>query len=82
MLGIIYSVVSQFNCESKTWVFATKQEAQEQFNSIVDGIEEDSTIQTQNDEFVCGEDINGYYFQAYINSHYVKNIELIETFQD
>lgn len=82
MLGVIYSVVSQFNCESETWVFATKQEAEEQFNSIVDGIEDDSTITTQNDEFVCGEDINGYYFQAYINMHYVKNIELMETFKD
>ena len=82
MLGVIYSVVSQFNCESETWVFATKQEAQKQFNSIVDGIEDDSTIQTQNDEFVCGEDINGYYFQASIFMHYVKNIELMETFKD
>lgn len=82
MIGVIYSVVSQFNCESETWVFATKQEAQEQFNSIVDGIEADSTIQAKNDEFVCGEDINGNYFQAYINMHYVKNIELMETFKD
>ena len=80
MLGIIYSVVSTFNCETETWVFTTKQEAQKQFNSIVDGIEDDSEIQTQNDEFVCGEDINGYYFQANINMHYVKNIELMETF--
>ena len=82
MLGIIYSVVSQFNCESRTWVFATKQEAQEQFKSIVDGIEKDSTIQTLNDEFVCGEDINGYYFQAYIDTHYVKNIDSIVKISD
>ena len=82
MLGIIYSVVSQFNCESRTWVFATKQEAQEQFKSIVDGIEEDCTIQTLNDEFVCGEDINGIYFQAFIDTHYVKNIESIVKISD
>lgn len=82
MIGVIYSVVSQFNCENETWVFATKQEAQEQFNSIVDGIAEDSEIQTQNDEFVCGEDINGYYFQASIFMYYVQNIELMETFKD
>ena len=82
MLGVIYCVVSTFNCETETWVFATKQEAQEQFNSIVDGIADDSQIQTQNDEFVCGEDIDGYYFQAYINMYYVKNIELMETFKN
>lgn len=82
MIGTIYCVVSTFNCETETWVFATQQEAQVQFNSIVDGIEDNSTIQTQNDEFVCGEDCEGYYFQASINMHYVNNIELMETFKD
>ena len=82
MVGVIYSVVSQVSCETETWVFATKQEAQEQFNLIVDGIEDDNEIQTQNDEFVCGEDRDGYYFQASINMHYVNNIELMETIKN